>query len=155
IWHSCRHAAPAAALAAGLGGVLTLSDPGPGLILGLRTAAAEILTSFSALYDFRQAGLQCAALSGLVLLLAAPLACLPAPRLASATLARQSAGLRPIRRASALALTLPVLLGSALPLVGLTLPLLEGRTDFPRPWQQVSRTGANTLLYAAGAGGVA
>ena len=77
----CGAAAVPAGLAAVLSAVLTLSDPGPGQILGLRTAASEVLTSFSALYDFNLAGRQCAVLAVLVVLLAAPLACLAAPRL--------------------------------------------------------------------------
>src|SRR5205823_1119981 len=77
--------------------VLTLSDPGPGQILGLRTAAGEILIRFSAHYDFRLAGLQCLALSAVVFVLALPLALLAAPRLAGEMLARQSRGLDRIR----------------------------------------------------------
>jgi len=145
-------------LAAGLGGVLTLSDPGPGLILGLRTAAGEILTSFSALYDFRLAGLQCVALSGVVFLLTVPLALLAAPRLASEMLGRQSRGLTRVRHcvgsSVALGLLLVSLLAAALPLAGLALPLFTGRSKFERAWQVVARTGADTLLYAAGAGAV-
>src|SRR5207249_7955969 len=84
-----RHVATPALLAASLGGVLTLSDPGPGQILGLRTAAFEVLTSFAALYDFRLAGQQCVLLTAFVLVVAAALAYLAAPRLASEILPRQ------------------------------------------------------------------
>jgi iron(III) transport system permease protein len=156
--HAGRHAAAPAGLAAGLGGVLTLSDPGPGLILGLRTAAAEILTSFSALYDFRLAGLQCLALSGVVLLLAVPLALLAAPRLANEMLARQSRGLGRVRHrtgsGAALGLLLLAVLATVLPLAGLALPLLAGHTEFARAGRVVARTGVDTLHYAAGTGAV-
>src|SRR6266849_6132046 len=92
-----RYVASPALLTAGLGGVLTLSDPGPGQILGLQTAAAEILTSFSALYDFPLAGRQCAVLAVLVLMITAPLAFFTAPRLASEIMARQSQAARRIQ----------------------------------------------------------
>lgn len=157
--HACRHAAPLAGLAAALGGVLTLSDPGPGLILGMRTAAGEVLTSFSALYDFRLAGLQCLLLSGVVFLLAGPLVCLAAPRLADQMLARQTrpaARFRGGPRAAAFAGFVAVLaLLVGLPLSGLLLPVLEGRTAFPRAWEEVARTGPDTLLYAGGSGLIA
>src|SRR5262249_37159646 len=145
--HACRHAAAPAGLAAGLGGVLTLSDPGPGLILGLRTAAGEILTSFSALYDFRLAGLQCVALSGVVFLLTVPLALLAAPRLASEMLGRQSRRLTRVPHcvgsSVALGLLLVSLLAASLPLAGLSLPPLTRRSKFQRAWHPVSRTAAD------------
>src|SRR5262249_39663673 len=127
LWHACRHGASPACLAAVLGGVLTLSDPGPGLILGLQTAASEVLTSFSALYDFGLAGRRCAALPAVVLLVAAPLAALAAPRLAAGMMARQLRGARRVRHPWVVGvagggLLLLVLLGTVAPLVGLTLP---------------------------------
>ena len=82
IVQACRHAAVPALLAAMLAGILTLQDPGPGQIFGLKTAASEILTSFSALFDFALAGRQCALLTLAVLLMAIPLAFFAAPRLA-------------------------------------------------------------------------
>src|SRR5262249_60035775 len=81
--HACRHVAVPASLAAALAGVLTLSDPGPGLILGLPTAASEILTNFAARHDYPRAPRQCVELTVLVLLFAAPFAYLAAPMLAS------------------------------------------------------------------------
>jgi spermidine/putrescine transport system permease protein len=158
-WQACRHSAPAASLAAGLGGVLTLSDPGPGFILSLRTAAAEIVTSSAGLADPRSAGLQCLALSAVVLGPAALLACRAAPRLANELLVRQTRGLRRGRHGAwsgvGAGILLIVLLGTLLPLAGLTLPLVQGRGELRRAWGELKRTGVNTLLYAAGSGAVA
>ena len=154
-----RHVATPALLAAGLGGILTLSDPGPGQIFALRTAASEILTSFSALYDFSLAGRQCVVLAALVLVLAAPLAFFTAPRLASEVMARQALAARRVRHRRMAGVTTAtlaalVLAGTVAPLVGLTLPLAGGDTLL-RAWEELSRTAGNTLLYAAGAGAVA
>ncbi|HKA55941.1 MAG TPA: hypothetical protein VKJ47_20005 [Candidatus Binatia bacterium] len=154
-----RHVASPALLAAGLGCVLALSDPGPGQILGLQTAASEMLTSFSALYDFPLAGRQCAVLTALVLMMAVPLAFLTAPRLASEIMARQARAARRIRHrgvagVTVTGLSLLVLAGTVAPLVGLTLPLAGGG-ELIRAWGELSRTAGNTLLYATGAGGIA
>src|SRR5262249_17162761 len=154
-----RHVASPALLAAGLGCVLALSDPGPGQILGLQTAASEMLTSFSALYDFPLAGRQCAVLTALVLMMAVPLAFLTAPRLASEIMTRQARAARRIRHrgvagVTVTGLSLLVLAGTVAPLVGLTLPLAGGG-ELIRAWGELSRTAGNTLLYATGAGGIA
>jgi iron(III) transport system permease protein len=154
-----RHTATPALLAAGLGGVLTLSDPGPGQIFGLRTAASEILTSFSALYDFPLAGRQCVALAALVLVVAAPLAFFTAPRLASEVMARQARAVRRVRHRGTAGVAVAALSALALtntiaPLPGLTLPLASDATLL-RAWGELSRTAGNTVLYGAGAGGIA
>jgi iron(III) transport system permease protein len=154
-----RTAATPALLAAGLGGVLTLSDPGPGQILGVRMAASEILTSFSALYDFSLAGRQCVVLAVLVVVIAVPLAFVAAPRLASEVMARQSQTMRRVRHRglagmAVAILTGLVLVGTVAPFVGLLFPLTSGET-FLRAWGELSRTAGNTLLYAAGAGAIA
>ncbi len=152
-------AAVPAALAALLSAVLTLSDPGPGQILALRTAASEILTSFSSLYDFNLAGCQCAVLAMLVLLLAAPLAWLAAPRLSVQIMARQTRSLRRpgLGRAAiwiTASFTLLIAGTIAMPVLGLLLPLLRG-IDFAQASGVVGRTSVNTLVYAGGAGVVA
>lgn len=157
--HACRHALTPTALVAGLGGVLTLSDPGPGQILSLRTAASEILVSFSALYDFALAGRQCVVLAALVLVGALPIAALAATRLSAEILGRQTRPMprRRSRQASLFAVagfTLIVLITVGAPLTGLVLPLLGG-VEFSRAANEVARTGVNTLLYAIGAGTVA
>lgn len=159
LFHALRHVAAPAVLASALGGVLTLSDPGPGLILGFETAASEILISFSAFHDFSLAGRQCAALSALVLAVAAPLAWFAAPRIASQTMARQSRAMRRLRHRwmggiAIGALAALVLAATIAPLAGLALPVRGGQ-DLHRAGREVLRTGSNTLVYAGGAGLIA
>ncbi len=157
--HAAGHAVTPALLAAGLGSVIAMADPGPGQILGLRTAASEILISFSALYDFTLAGMQCAMLAGMVLLFALPLAYFAGPRIASEMLARQTRRMRRVgsRSTSGLpisataALTVFLLIGVATPILGLVLPLLHAR-EFSRAVSEIVRTALNTITYAAGAG---
>lgn len=156
VLYACRHAAVPAALAAALAGVLSLSDPSPGMIFGLRTAAADVLTSFSALYDFVLAGRQCVLLAAAVLGTCVPLLLLAAPRLAEALLPRQLATAPAVvhpqmSAAAAMGLTFIALIDVFLPLIGLTLPLLDG-ADLSRAIDTVTRTAGNTLLYAVGAG---
>lgn len=154
-----RAVATAALLSAVMAGILTLSDPGPGLILGQHTAAAEVLASFSSLYDYGQAAWQCLVLTGAVLVFVAPLVSFAAGRLSAQMLVRQ---VRPLRRIPAgpfAPVVLAVCIGIGLsimvaPLCGLLLPLREG-TDLTRAWREVARTGPDTLIYAAGAGAVA
>jgi iron(III) transport system permease protein len=159
VWNALRHGAVPALLAAGLAGVLVLSDPGPGQIFGERTAAAEILVSFSAFFDFGLAARQGITLTAVVLALAVPLAALSAPRLGAAVLPRQTRRLHPARHRGLAALAAGGLLafigtGIAAPLIGLTLPALSGGT-LARAGSEVARTLGSTLFYAAGAGGVA
>jgi len=154
-----RHVAIPALLAAGLGGVWTLSDPGPGEIFGLRTVAAEILISFSALYDFPLAGQQCATLAGIVLTIALPLAFFTAPRLASEVMVRQVHAPRRVRHRSMGGVAVVVFFALALtntlaPFLGLVLPLAGSETWF-RAWGELVRTAGNTLIYATGAGVIA
>ena len=151
-----RFTAVPAALAAGLGGVLTLSDPAPAQIFGARSAAAQILTSFSALYDFELAARQCIALAVIALLLALPLAVVGGPRIAAVVLARQLRPFRPAyRRAMArvarATLMLFVTIAIVVPATGLVLPLAGGH-QFARAMDHVQRTAPDTLFYAAGAG---
>ncbi len=147
-----------AAAAAALAGVLTLSDPGPGQILGVRTASAEILTSFAALYDYALAARQCLWLTLVVLVLALPLALFAASRFGTQLLGRQLRGHIPNRPCRPWVITalcsLPLLLFIVLPVLGLVVPL-RGVTDFARAWTDVRRTGINTLLYGGGAGVIA
>jgi iron(III) transport system permease protein len=159
VWFTGRYVAVTAMLAAVLAGILTLSDPGPGQILGQRTVASEVLTSFSSLYDYGLAAWQCLALTLAVLTFVAPLMFLTAGRLASQILARQ---VRPLRRIPAgryapaiCAVFFAIgLLLLVVPLVGLLLPL-RGGVDLTRAWREVVRTGPNTLIYAVGTGAVA
>jgi iron(III) transport system permease protein len=154
-----RSVATPALLTAGLSGVLTLSDPGPGQIFGLATAASEVLANFAARYDFALAGRQCVTLTALVLSLATPLVFFLAPRLVSEVIARQTregrrARHRGIAGVVVAALGFCVFIGLIAPLIGLTLPLVGG-TAFLRAWNELSHTAGNTLGYAIGAGIIA
>lgn len=154
-----RFVATPAVLAAGLSGVLTLSDLGPGQIFGFTTAASEMLASFSSRYDFALAGRQCVTLTALVVVLAVPLVLCSASRLASEVLARQSRTPprfhhRKIAGVMVAALGLIIFIGTIAPLVGLALPLVGG-TAFLRAWSELARTAGNTLGYAIGAGIIA
>lgn len=157
--HACRHAAPPTLLAAVLAAVLTLGDPGPGMIFGRQTAAADILTSFSAQYDFVLAGRQSLLLAGIALLLCGPLIIAAGPRLAEAVMAQQINPVRPVRsmlvNQSAMVLFAVILvLTLLLPLTGLLLPLLDG-IEFSRAVEALTRTAGNTLYYSFGAGLIA
>jgi iron(III) transport system permease protein len=173
-----RHALLPAVLAAALGAVLTLSDSGPGQILGVHTVAAEILTSFAARYDLALAAKQCSVLTLVVATLALPLARIAGPRIAQAVLARQLGAVLPRRKSSlgiavALGCITFLVLGLAPPVAGLLMPLASGAGTIPRDVLGVSeegwadthlylevfgalptatRTAFNTILYACGAG---
>src|SRR5262249_35144014 len=97
--YTAGYALPPALLAAGLGGVLTLADPGPGQILDLWTAASELLTSFNlAIFQgYGPVGRQCLVLAGLALAAALPLALLTAPGLSGEMLARPFRARRRVR----------------------------------------------------------
>ncbi|MBI4602485.1 MAG: hypothetical protein HY721_11050 [Planctomycetes bacterium] len=150
------HAAPPALLAAVLGGLLALGDPGPGQILGPRGAGSEILTSFAATRDAALAARQSAVLAALALALALPAALLAAPRLAEGLLAREVRGAeirssRPAGRAGLAILSAVVLFGSVLPAAGLLLPLRRG-VELGRAAATVARTLGDTVVVGAGGG---
>ena len=154
-----RHAALPALLAAGLAGVLVLSDPGPGQIFGERTAAAEILVSFAAFFDFGLAARQGIALAALVLVLTLPLAALAAPRLAAAVLPREVRPVHPVGHTGMAALTAGglltwILIGVAAPLTGLALPAWRGDA-LGRAGSEAAGTLGDTFFYALGSGVVA
>ena len=156
VWHyATRAAAVPAAAAACLASVLTLSDPGPGQIFGFRTVSSEILTSFSALYDFGLAARQSLLLGLVVLAAVLPLAALAAPRLGAQLLARQTAAHQPepVRHGwiVTIAFTGLTFLLLGVPLLGLVLPLRE-TAHLSRAWERLVDTGPTTLLYGAGAG---
>ncbi|MBI2605091.1 MAG: hypothetical protein HYW49_03315 [Deltaproteobacteria bacterium] len=157
--YAARAVLPAAILTGVLAGVLTLSDPGPGQILGFSGVPYEILLSFSALYDFALAAKQCAALTGAVLFVSIPFAVLIAPNVATGLLGRdiQQAPLSRNKTASwmgLLALGCILVTTTVLPMIGILRPLF---TEFPaaRAFQEVSRTLSNTFLYALCAGVIA
>ena len=111
-----------------LAGILTLSDPGPGQILGYSGVANEILVSFSASYDFALAAQQCAVLTGLVLMVAVPAAIFIAPRVAAEILVKQINAVPLARNRWASLITISVLScivvsTTLLPLTGIVRPL--------------------------------
>jgi len=156
---SARACVPVAVLAALLGGILSLSDPGAPLIFGARSVAMEIRTSFSALFDYELAGRQCLLLAGLVLLLAGPVLLVGLRSLATAVLARQTRPVlpHPHRVLSWLAfsgLFLSLMIGVMLPTLGLCLPVAQNPM-FARASQKVAATASATLIFTGGAGIIA
>jgi iron(III) transport system permease protein len=145
--------------AALLAGLLCVSDPGPGQIFGLATAAGEVLTSFSAFYDFSLASRQCLTLAGVVLFAAIPLSFVMAPRISSEILAKQTrpAGLARSRfggtfiLAAVFVFSITVL---AVPLFGLIRPVVV-EASLSRAWNELMRTVESTAVYAIGSGVVA
>ncbi|MBI4505854.1 MAG: hypothetical protein HY691_09990 [Chloroflexi bacterium] len=153
-WHvfrqAMRAAFPLAGLAAALAGVLTLADPGPGQIFGWPGAAGELLTSFAAHYDRALATRQALALAVVAALLAWPLAWKLAPEVASGLFSRDVNRPSPRRHAAMGAwLFITVSFVLLLPLAGLFKPLLAHAWPVARAWNEVRRTGGDTLLYAA------
>ncbi len=156
---TARACAPVAILAAMIGGIISLSDTGAPLIFGCRSAAVEILTSFSALFDYGLAGRQCLALAGFALLLTAPVLMAGLPILASAILARQTRPFIPVRPvafqwAIPTGLLAILAVGIALPTLGLCLPAVQNPM-IARAWQKVSDTSFATMFFTGGAGLVA
>lgn len=159
VLHACRHSAPPSALGAALAAVLTLSDPGPGMILGRRTAAADILTTFSAQYDFALAARQSLILAAVALAVMIPVVVLTGPRLAAAVLARQPrpappSASRSMGLAGTVIVSVVVLVTAGLPLAGLLWPLLGG-VEAGRALDALARTGGDTIFYSVGAGVIA
>lgn len=156
---SARACVPVAILAALLGGILSLSDPGAPLIFGCRSVAIEILTSFSALFDYELAGRQCLLLAGLVLFLVAPVLLIGLRRLAAAVLARQTRPAIPyphhVLSLVALAGVLAVLVvGIGLPTLGLCVPAAQNPV-ITRAAAKACDTASTTFVYTGGAALVA
>jgi ABC-type Fe3+ transport system permease subunit len=151
-----RAAFPLASLAAALAGALTLADPGPGQIFGWPGAASELLTSFAARYDRALATQQAMALAAVAALLAWPLAWKLAPEVAAGLFARDLNRPSLVRSPATAAWVFgAAILFTLLPLAGLLKPLLVQSWPVMRAWSEVTRTGTDTLLYAALAAGIA
>ncbi|HJN66941.1 MAG: ABC transporter permease subunit [Gammaproteobacteria bacterium] len=156
---SARACAPVAILAALLGGILSLSDTGAPLIFGYRSAAVEIRTSFSALFDYELAGRQCLLLAGLALLLIAPVLFVGLRLLAAAVLARQTRPAMPYphRALSWVApggLLLVLIVGVVVPTLGLCWPAAENPM-IERAATKVAATAGTTLIFTGGAAVIA
>lgn len=156
LWFSARACAAPAALSALLAGVLSLSDSGVALTFGCRVASVEILTSFSALYDFGLAARQCLVLAALVMLLTVPLLASGLPSIAAAMLARQVRTIAPYRhrwagRVAITCLAALLAVGLGLPIAGLCFPAVHNPM-LGRAAHEVLRTAAPTVVYSGGAG---
>ncbi|MBI3465824.1 MAG: ABC transporter permease subunit [Planctomycetes bacterium] len=153
---TARACAPVTMLAALLAGILSLSDPGAPLIFGSRSVAVEILTSFSALFDYELAGRQCLVLAGLVLALTAPVLIVGLRWLASAVFARQTrpAAAYPhdvLRWVAMSGLLAVLVVDMVFPTLGLCLPVAQNPM-LQRALQKVAATAGTTLVFTGGAG---
>jgi len=151
-----KRAAPITILVSLLAGVITLSDPGPGLILGFPGAAAEILVSFSALFDFELARSQCLFVAALSLLISLPIIIFLGPHLSTALLAQESASNKLIendtaQRFATLVFIVLLIAIIGIPLTGLFKPLLQ-EIELVYALKTLQRTAANTLFYSLTAG---
>ena len=151
-----KRAVPITILISLLAGVITLSDPGPGLILGFPGAAAEILLSFSALFDFDLARRQCFLVAGLSLLFSLPIIIFLGPRLSTALLAQESSSIKHYENSSVQRFATPVFIVLliviiGIPLMGLFKPLLQ-EFDLIYALKVLQRTWANTIFYSLTAG---
>jgi ABC-type Fe3+ transport system permease subunit len=157
--HTAGYVAVPAAAAALLAGLLSLSDPGPGQIFGLTTAAGEVLTSFAAFYNFGLAARQCMILAGVVLAVAVPFSFLMAPNISSEILAQQTRAAKLSQDVSGCRFTFGVMLlfavTVAVPLVGLIQPVMAEVSVLGRAWRELMRTAGPTAIYAVGSGMVA
>ncbi len=157
--HSAGACAAVGVLAALLAGVLSLSNTGAPLILGCRSVAVEIRTTFAALHDFDLAGRQCLVLGGLVVLLSSPLLIVGLRLLGAAILARQTRPVAPYRHALLgrivpLALLAMLAIGIGMPTLGLCLPAINDPMPARAAAKAWSTLGA-TFTYTFGAGAVA
>ncbi len=151
-----KRAAPLAVLISLLAGIMTLSDPGPGLILGFSGAAAEILVSFSALFDFDLARQQCFFVAGLSLLFSLPIIIFLGSHLSTALLAQESSSTilyenALVQRYAAPIFIVLLLVIIGIPLSGLFKPLLQ-EFNLLYAFKTLQRTGFNTLFYSITAG---
>lgn len=157
LWRAAlRSALPASLAAALLGGMLALSDSGPAVMLGVRTAAGEILAAFAARHDFAEAVRLCLWLALLSATFAVPMLWRGAATLEAAITGRDMGQAWQVRscgfgNAVGSAALLCVALLTLVPLAGLLLPAARG-LPLARALQELMRTAGNTLVYGLGAG---
>jgi ABC-type Fe3+ transport system permease subunit len=151
-----KRTAPITVLISLLAGIMTLSDPGPGMILGYSGIAAEILVSFSALFDFDLARQQCFFIATLSLVLAFPLIFFLSKPLTTALLAQETSTIQVYKNAQVQRFAPPIFIALlfviiGVPLIGLFKPLLQ-ELDLIYALKTLQRTGGNTLFYSTIAG---
>ncbi len=151
-----KRAAPITVLISLLAGIMTLSDPGPGIILGYPGVAAEILVSFSALFDFELARRQCFFVAALSLLLSLPIIFFLGNSLSTTLLAQESSTAKLYENTRVQQFAPPIFIAVLLviigiPLVGLFKPLLQ-EFELIYAFKTLQRTGGNTLFYSITAG---
>ena len=157
--YAARAALPPALAAAIIGGLVSLADPGPAQIFGVRTVATEILVSFSALYDFELAARQGFAAALIVTAAAAPVIWFAAGRLILALQPRETR-LMELRSVPALKFVGPVVLAVVVlatfvvPVAGIIRPAFSD-PSIAAVQAAVARTSGNTLYYALLAGLIA
>ena len=153
-----KRAAPISVLISLTAGIMILSDPGPGLILGYSGVAAEILVSFSALFDFDLARRQCFFIAGLSLFFSLPVIFFLGNHLTTALLAQESSAAKLYKNALVQRFTPPVFIALlfviiGIPFIGLFKPLLQ-EFELIYALKTLQRTGGNTLFYSITAGGL-
>ncbi|MCK5829330.1 MAG: hypothetical protein KAH20_03420 [Methylococcales bacterium] len=151
-----KRTAPITILISILAGIMTLSDPGPGLILGFPSAAAEILISFSALFDFDLARQQCFFIAGLSLFFFLPIMLFLGSHLSAVLLAQESSSIKlvensTVQRYAAPTFIILLIIIIGIPLVGLFKPLWQG-IDFNYALKTIQRTWLNTIFYSTNSG---
>jgi ABC-type Fe3+ transport system permease subunit len=124
--------------------------------LGFPGAAAEILLSFSALFDFDLARRQCFLVAGLSLLFSLPIIIFLGPHLSTALLAQESSATKHYENATVQRFATPVfvvllIVIVGIPLIGLFQPLLL-EFDLMYALKVLQRTWANTVFYSLTAG---
>jgi ABC-type Fe3+ transport system permease subunit len=150
--YASRISLPGAVAGALLGAAISMTDAGPGQILGAGGTASQILISFSALYDFETAALQSMVAAALALAVATPGVWWVARHFDQAATSRDARLSAPSRHAvgswAAMVLCLAVLLLTLVaPLTGLA------TSAFKHNWMDrvvavAADTGFNSLYYA-------
>ncbi len=156
--HAARFVFPLSLTTALMGTCIMLSCPGPAMVLGVKAAISEILISFSALYDLNLAASQCLLMSGAVLLiLLIALSTSGRQPLQNLSVSTGNTHSRYHTQMSKLAFISSIavlVLQLGVPAAGLIAPAIS-MPDLTAIMNVISRTGANSLVYATGTAAVA
>ncbi len=151
--YAARFVFPSALTTALMGTCIMLSCPGPAMALGVKVAISEILISFSALYDLNLAASQCLLMSGAALLtLLTALAISgkqPLQNLSVSTGSNQPRYHPQMSRLAFISSLAVLVLQLGVPATGLIVPAISV-PDVAEIMNVISRTGANSLVYATG-----